>query len=62
MTLVALIFALVNGEDFSSYYIFYGSLVFAILIVSLLRWSYERATGVILRAAGYQRRAVLVGL
>ena len=61
VTVVALIFALVNGEDFSSYYIFYGSLVFAIAIVSLLRWSYERATGVILRAAGYQRRAVLVG-
>src|SRR3712207_1773387 len=61
VTVVALIFALVNGEDFSSYYIFYGSLVFAIAIVSLLRWSYERVTGAILRAAGYQRRAVLVG-
>jgi len=61
VTVVALIFALVNGEDFSSYYIFYGSLIFAIAIVSLLRWSYERATGAILRAAGYQRRAVLVG-
>jgi exopolysaccharide biosynthesis polyprenyl glycosylphosphotransferase len=61
VTVVALLFALVNGEDFSSYYIFYGSLVFAIAIVSLLRWSYERATGMILRAAGYQRRAVLVG-
>src|SRR5215204_577943 len=53
VTVVALIFALVNGEDFSSYYIFYGSLVFAIAIVSLLRWTYERATGAILRAAGY---------
>jgi exopolysaccharide biosynthesis polyprenyl glycosylphosphotransferase len=61
VTFVALLFALVNGEDFSSYYIFYGSLIFAIAIVSLLRWSYERATGAILRAAGYQRRAVLVG-
>jgi exopolysaccharide biosynthesis polyprenyl glycosylphosphotransferase len=61
VTVVALVFALVNGEDFSSYYIFYGSLIFAIAIVSLLRWSYERVTGVILRAAGYQRRSVLVG-
>jgi exopolysaccharide biosynthesis polyprenyl glycosylphosphotransferase len=61
VTVVALIFALVNGEDFSSYYIFYGSLIFAIAIVSLMRWSYERLTGAILRAAGYQRRAVLVG-
>jgi exopolysaccharide biosynthesis polyprenyl glycosylphosphotransferase len=61
VTLVALAFALVNGEEFSSYYIFYGSLIFAIAIVSLLRSSYEWLTGVILRAAGYQRRAVLVG-
>jgi len=53
VTVVALAFALVNGEEFASYYIFYGSLIFAIAIVSLLRWSYEWLTGVILRAAGY---------
>jgi exopolysaccharide biosynthesis polyprenyl glycosylphosphotransferase len=29
--------------------------------VSTLRWIYERITGVLLRAAGYRRRAVLVG-
>ena len=28
---------------------------------SALRWLYERVTGVLLRAAGYRRRAVLVG-
>ena len=63
VTAVALVFALVNGdeENFSSYYIFYGSLIFAVLYVSALRFLYDRATGLILRAAGYQRRAVLVG-
>ena len=30
VTVVALIFALVNGEQYSSYYIFYGTLVFAV--------------------------------
>ena len=60
-TVVALIFALVNGERYSSYYIFYGSLFFAVLYVGLLRSAYERVTGVLLRAAGYSRRAVLVG-
>src|SRR5262245_52927075 len=60
-TVVALIFALVNGEEYSSYYIFYGTLVFAIAIIGLLRWGYERVTGALLRAAGYRRRAVLVG-
>ncbi len=58
---VALIFAVVNGEHFSSYYLFYGSLAFAIFYVSSLRAIYERVTASILRAAGYHRRAVLVG-
>jgi exopolysaccharide biosynthesis polyprenyl glycosylphosphotransferase len=58
---VALLFAVVSGEHFSSYYIFYGSLAFALFYISSLRYLYERATGAVLRAAGYQRRAVLVG-
>jgi exopolysaccharide biosynthesis polyprenyl glycosylphosphotransferase len=58
---VALLFALVSGEQFSSFYIFWGSLVLALLYVPLLRYLYERATGAVLRAAGRQRRAVLVG-
>jgi exopolysaccharide biosynthesis polyprenyl glycosylphosphotransferase len=61
VTVVALIFALVNGEQYSSYYIFYGTLCFAIAYVSTIRWGYETVTGVLLRAAGYRRRAVLVG-
>ena len=59
--IVALIFALANDSEFSSYYIFYGTLFFAVLYVSLLRYGYERVTGALLRMAGYQRRAVLVG-
>jgi exopolysaccharide biosynthesis polyprenyl glycosylphosphotransferase len=58
---VALLFGVVSGEHFSSYYIFYGSLTFALFYVSLLRFVYERATGALLRAAGYRRRAILVG-
>jgi exopolysaccharide biosynthesis polyprenyl glycosylphosphotransferase len=61
VTVVALIFALVNGETYSSYYIFYGTLTFAIVIIGSLRWGYEVVTGALLRAAGYRRRAVLVG-
>jgi exopolysaccharide biosynthesis polyprenyl glycosylphosphotransferase len=59
--LVALVYAVVNGEHYSSYYIFYGTLVFAIAYVGLTRSVYERLTGAVLRAAGYRRRAVLVG-
>jgi exopolysaccharide biosynthesis polyprenyl glycosylphosphotransferase len=61
VTVVAFAFAVVNGEQFSSYYIFYGSLFFAVVFVSVLRVLYERLTGALLRLAGYQRRAVLVG-
>ena len=61
VALVALVFAVVNGEQYSSYYIFYGTLAFAIVTVGIARDLYERATGVLLRAAGYRRRAVLVG-
>jgi len=61
VTLVALGFAIVNGEQFSSYYIFYGSLAFAVLYVSALRFLFDLATGLLLRAAGYRRKALLVG-
>ena len=61
VTIVSLIFAVVNGQDYSSYYVFYGTLFFAVIIVGSARWGYEHITGVILRAAGYRRRAVLVG-
>ena len=52
---------LVEDDEFSSYYIFYGTLFFALFYVSAFRWAFERATGLLLRAAGYHRRAVLVG-
>jgi exopolysaccharide biosynthesis polyprenyl glycosylphosphotransferase len=58
---VAALFAVVSGEHFSSYYIFWGSLTLALLYVPLLRWGYERATGALLRATGRQRRTLLVG-
>ncbi len=62
VAVVSLIFALVNGtHDYSSYYVFYGTLFFALIILGSARWGYELLTGAILRAAGYRRRAVLVG-
>src|SRR5215208_765333 len=60
-TFVIFLYAVVEGYDFNSYWIFYGSLFFALIYVSAFRWLFERASGAILRAAGYRRRAVLVG-
>ena len=61
VTFVALLFAVVSGQSFSSFYIFWGSLGIALLYVPTLRYAYERTTGAVMRAAGSQRRAVLVG-
>jgi exopolysaccharide biosynthesis polyprenyl glycosylphosphotransferase len=59
---VALIYALVTDDrDYNSYYIFYGTLAFAIVYVSVFRWVYEAISGLLLKAAGYRRRALLVG-
>jgi exopolysaccharide biosynthesis polyprenyl glycosylphosphotransferase len=59
--IVSVIFALVSGQRFSSYYLFYGSLFFCIVYVGSIRAAYESITGFLLRKAGYERRAVLVG-
>ncbi len=61
VTVLSLLFALVNGKHYASYYIFYGSFFFALLYVGTFRSAYEEVTGALLRAAGYRRRAVLVG-
>jgi exopolysaccharide biosynthesis polyprenyl glycosylphosphotransferase len=58
---ILLAYVIVEGVEFNSYYVFYGSLFFALFYVSALRWAFERASGALLRAAGYHRRAVLVG-
>ena len=61
VTVVIALYAVIEGFEFSSYYIFYGSLFFALIYVSSFRWLFERVSGRLLRAAGYRRRAVLVG-
>jgi exopolysaccharide biosynthesis polyprenyl glycosylphosphotransferase len=61
VTVVILIYAKIQGQHFDSYYIFYGSLFFALMYVAGFRWAFERASGWLLRAAGYRRRAALVG-
>ena len=61
VTLVAFLYAKVDGQEFSSYSIFWGSLVMGVLIIGALRWCYDMVSGSMLRAAGYHRRAVLVG-
>jgi exopolysaccharide biosynthesis polyprenyl glycosylphosphotransferase len=60
-TVIALVFALANGDHFSSYYLFYGSLFFGTVYIGALRHLHLRVTGWLLEQAGYRRRALLVG-
>ena len=60
-TVLGLIFSLANGDHFSSYFIFYGSLAFSIVYVGSLRELYTQITGRLLEQVGYRRRAILVG-
>jgi exopolysaccharide biosynthesis polyprenyl glycosylphosphotransferase len=58
---IALVFALANGDHFKSYYIFYGSLIFGTMYIGALRQLHLQVTGWLLEQAGYRRRALLVG-
>jgi exopolysaccharide biosynthesis polyprenyl glycosylphosphotransferase len=61
VTIVALIFALANGQHFQSYYVFYSSLLLGIGYITGLRSIYTRVTGELLERAGYRRRTLLIG-
>lgn len=61
VTIVSLIFALVSGSRFQSYWLFYGGMLFAVVYVSALRYGYESLTGWVLESLGYRRRMALVG-
>jgi len=60
-TVIALVFALANGDHPSSYALFYGSLFFGTIYIGALRALHTRVTGRLLELAGYRRRALLVG-
>jgi exopolysaccharide biosynthesis polyprenyl glycosylphosphotransferase len=60
-TVIALVFALADGQHFSSYFIFYGTLFFATIYIATLRELHLRVSGWVLDQAGYARRAVLAG-
>ncbi len=61
VAVISLVFALASGQHFSSYYIFYGSLIFGTVFITGLRELHMRATAWALERAGYRRRAVLLG-
>ena len=61
VVVVAFVYAKLSGQDFSSYYIFWATFFTSVVFVGSARWAYDWVTGRLLKAAGYRRRALLVG-
>jgi exopolysaccharide biosynthesis polyprenyl glycosylphosphotransferase len=58
---LALAFAIGTGQTFTTFGLYVVGAAFVAALISVLRWSYETVTGVLLRSFGVRRRAVLVG-
>jgi exopolysaccharide biosynthesis polyprenyl glycosylphosphotransferase len=61
VALITLAFGLGTGHKFSTYGLAPTALVLTAVLISLLRASYDAATGRLLRRVGVRRRALLVG-
>ncbi len=58
---LALAFALGTGQHFTTFGLYVVAAIFVAALISLFRWSYETATGAVLRSVGVRRRVLLVG-
>lgn len=61
VALVTLLFAVINGYEFSSYYIFYSTLIIAVVLIVSARVLYDRLAEFVERVFGHKHRAVIVG-
>jgi exopolysaccharide biosynthesis polyprenyl glycosylphosphotransferase len=58
---LALAFALGTGQHFTTFGLYVVGAIFVAMLISLFRWSYETATGALLRSFGVRRKVLLVG-
>ncbi|MBJ7354930.1 MAG: sugar transferase [Thermoleophilaceae bacterium] len=61
VTIVTLVFALVEGLEFQSYYIFWSTFLVASALIVTARLIYDRSAERLENAFGRERRAVIVG-
>lgn len=61
VTMVTLIFALIEGQRFSSYYIFWSTFAISSGLIISARFLYDRASEEAESAFGHERRSVIVG-
>lgn len=61
VTLVTLLFALIEGREFQSYYIFWATFIVASVLIVGARMLYDLASERLEKVFGKERRAVIVG-
>lgn len=61
VTVVTLVFAVVEGLNFQSYYIFWSTFIVASALIVTARLLYDRGAEALENAFGVERRAVIVG-
>ncbi len=61
VTIVTLVFAIVEGQEFQSYYIFWSTFIVASALIVTSRLLYDRGSEKLENAFGRERRAVIVG-
>ncbi len=58
---LSLAFAIGTGQHFTTFGLYLASAFFVAVLISIFRWSYETATGSLMRSFGVRRKALLVG-
>jgi exopolysaccharide biosynthesis polyprenyl glycosylphosphotransferase len=61
VALLSLAFAVGTGQHFTTFGLYVTAAVLVAILISLLRWAYESASGALLRSLGVRRRALLLG-
>ena len=58
---LSLAFAIGTGQHFTTFGLYVATAFFVAVLISIFRWSYETATGSLMRSFGVRRKALLVG-
>jgi exopolysaccharide biosynthesis polyprenyl glycosylphosphotransferase len=61
VAVLSLVFAIGTGQHFTTFGLYVVSAGLVATLISMLRWSYETASGALMRSYGVRRRALLVG-
>ena len=61
VAVLSLVFAVGTGQHFTTFGLYVVGAALVSILISVLRWSYETASGSFMRSYGVRRRALLVG-